>query len=102
MVKGSIYNPENTKHQTNGGSMLGRRRRRRASIGPILVQCVVFAGNCDIRKRNNNYYTYLIVPHPHTWNEEAEVYLLNRIHPAAESDFTRLIVKREISQVQLT
>ena len=27
--------------------MLGQRRRRWANIKPVLVQCLVFAGNCD-------------------------------------------------------
>ena len=34
----------NTRHWTNVGSMLGRRRRRRANIDPTLVQSLVFAG----------------------------------------------------------
>ena len=36
--------PASTRHWTNAGSMLGRRRRRRANIDPALVQCLVFAG----------------------------------------------------------
>ena len=36
--------PANTRHWTNVGSMLGRRRRRRANIDPTLVQCLAFAG----------------------------------------------------------
>ena len=35
--------PANTWHWTNVGSMLGRRRGRRASIDPTLVQCLVLA-----------------------------------------------------------
>ena len=37
-------NPANTRHSTNVGSKLGRRRRRRANIDPTLFQCLVFAG----------------------------------------------------------
>ena len=33
--------PSNTRHWTNIGSLLGRRRRRRANIEPTLVQCLV-------------------------------------------------------------
>ena len=36
--------PENTRHWTNVGLMLGRRRRRRSNIDPTLVQCLVFSG----------------------------------------------------------
>ena len=40
------YNPRvaNTRHWTNVGLMLGRRRRRRPNINPTLAQCLVFAG----------------------------------------------------------
>ena len=34
----------NPRHWTNVGSMLGRRRRRRANIDSKLVQCLVFVG----------------------------------------------------------
>ena len=36
--------PAKTRHWTNVGSMLGRRRRRRANIEPTFGQCLVFAG----------------------------------------------------------
>ena len=36
--------PANTRHWTNVWSMFSRRRKRRANIDPILVQCLVFAG----------------------------------------------------------
>ena len=36
--------PANTIHWPNAGLMLGRRRRRRASINPSLGRCIVLAG----------------------------------------------------------
>ena len=43
-----LIHPANTRNWTNVGSMLGRCRRRRASIDTTLVQCFVFVGQCWI------------------------------------------------------
>ena len=39
-----IQRLSNSRH-CNVGSMLGRRRRRRANIEPTLIQCFVLAGD---------------------------------------------------------
>ena len=44
--KVTIGYPENTRHWSNAGLMLGRRRRRWANMNPTLVQCLAFAGLC--------------------------------------------------------
>ena len=56
------------RHWRDFGPMLGRRRRRRASMGPTAGQCTMFAGNAlltvetdnadlDSDKRNDNMDT---------------------------------------------
>ena len=58
----SQVGPANTCHWINVGSMLGRRRRRRANIDPPLIQYLVFAGGNMQKERTygNGHVEYLV------------------------------------------
>ena len=53
--------PANTTHRPNVGAMLGRRRRRRANIGPALGRCVVFARRTSSRNKLLSQHFHLLV-----------------------------------------
>ena len=55
--------PANRTHRPDVRPMLGRRRRRRAAIGPTSGRCVVFAGIwlCDIKTTEKYYWLCVFI-----------------------------------------